>query len=686
MKKVIIMIQLIIQLTVLYSQNINNKKPDFLWPIKDSYTGENTILSPLDQVFNSVRNIYQPNFNYHIGGDERAAVLAVADGIIYDYDYHYSDKPAYSYGSDDYEDIKQYVLKKDGNLKWISFSIGLKISNNEMVWYTGLHIDDKINLKTGDNVKQGDIIGTIGFDYPLLDQPSIHISYDKNGRLADLQEKMTRIQNPFFLKKGESENYKYKRHSTEDLINNLDIVIDSLEEIHPAIDNFTTTVKLREIYENIKKEIKDPLTSDQFYKRLVPLIQEIKDNHTYLSRKYYYDDFYNYTTKGYFPLEVTIINNKCYILDDPVHSIERGTEIIEINNEPVQNIIDNVKKIMTIASGDINAWQDELLKQQFGNNYILYKELNPGEVIKVKFNNNRTEEYILDNKVIKLNSHDDKNYKPYSLEMMSNDIVLFNVKSMTLSSVDKEEILSFYMNTKLKGKTIILDLRNNMGGEIENTYFLYSLFASKQFYPEVEKKVNSNKAYESFNYSLNLSINDHLYSDYIELDGKQGFYQNIETHPDNFKFIIPSNHRFKGNVYILTNGLTGSAAVKLSSYFKYFNRGKIVGQEGCGNFYTMNGLDFARIRLGETGIELNIPLIATRSGFIKQEDIPFNRGVIPDYYIVDSIEDVLSGNDEILNFTLKLIKDNNRKKVITSIIILLSLMLLISIILIRKFK
>ncbi len=685
MKK-ILFIQLLIS-TFIFSNTKEHIIPDFNWPIKNSYIGENVILSPIDQVYNKYRDLYHPNLIYEIGGDERTPVVAIADGIIKDYDYHYSDAPAYSSSFDNYEEIEEYVRnKKGGVLKWISLSIAIQTSRNEIVWYTGLHIKDKKDFKTGDKVKQGDIIGTIGFHFPLKDKPSIHIEYSKNGRLTDLLEKITGVQNPYFSDKKDMQNYKTKIHSIEVLKENLEVIYESLIDLHPNLYYFSSKRDFEVLYNEIRSNIIKPLTSDQYFKMVNPLIQIVKDNHTYLIRKYYYDKYYNYTQKSYLPLKLSVVNNKCYVIDDPINSTSPGTEILYINKEPVNDIIKNIRTLMTISSGEITTWQNEIFKRNFEYYYILYKELSLGEAIKIEFNNNDIQEYTLVSENNFLGKKQEQ-YIPYTINEINNGTILFTMKSMSLSEKDRDEIRQYFESSQNIKKELIIDLRNNMGGEIEDSYFLYSLFSKDTFTPEIERKVNSNTVYQSLHNSTNYSETMNLYPDYAESNNWIGFFQNNVTNPDKFIEIKPIKNSFKGDIYVLTNGFTGSAAVKLASFFKYFKRGFILGEEGAGNLYTMNGLDFANIRLGDIGIELNIPLIKTSSGFDKIKDLPETRGVIPDYEVKESIEDIITNNDKILNYCLELIEQNKMKDSILKYSILSMItILIITLIFIIKVK
>lgn len=651
-------IMLLIQKVLFANEN------GFIWPVKNSYIGENVIKSPSNMSFNKNMKKYLPNFIYEISGTENTEVLAVADGEVISYNYFYQDKPSFIYGSDNFEEIKKYAEMNKGELKWISYSLGLKISSNEIVWYSGLNPNDIKDFKEGVKLKQGDVIGSIGHHFPIIDIPSFHISYTINGKFGDIQKKITGEKLPYFSENKITENFKYKLHPIGELKNNLQIIYDSLNEMHPSLYEYTDKNALLNLYTTIDNSLNTPLTSDQFYKLVYPLIQSIKDNHTYIKRDYKYDSTsFNYISKTFLPIDITVINNKAYLVKDYKNDIAPGTEILEINNIKISDLIESLKKIMTIGSGNILEWQNELLKNNFEDYLILFLEPKQGESFKLKYSNNNERIYtyaLEDNKLQSSNS------KLYEFKILSNNIEYFKIKGMSLTEVDKDKIKSYFSNIN-KESSIIIDLRNNMGGEIKDTYFLYSLFTKKDFIPEIERKVNRNDEYENFKYSYNYSADLKLYTDFYQIDNKEGYYKTFEKSPVYFDTITPIDKPLKNDVYVLTNGITGSAATRLASYFKYFSRGQIIGTEGCGNFYSMNALDFTQIRLGDLGLTLNIPLVKTTSNFKDFEGIPKDRGVIPDYIVKQSIQDYINSSDVVLEKALELIMENNKNIIIKKI-------------------
>lgn len=679
MKHRVFLTLLLIFNVFLYSQDIERQKisdeHEFLWPVQGAYPGENIFMSPTDQIFNSYFKKWQPFMEYIIGGEVGDPVVAVEDGLIFHLSYNYSDDFLYSWSTDSIEEMTEFIgHRKHYDPKWVNIFIGLEIAPGKRVWYTGLSPDHLVGLKEGDRVKRGDVIGAIGYNYRFHEKPGLNISYDEKGRSADVEKKLLGTDNGLFSSRRSliKSNFRTKVYDIEELHKSMEILYKTLKEIHPSLYRFVEEEEFERLYQTTLDSISRPLTSDNFFKMINPLIQSIRDNHTYLDRKYIMDDFYLYDPKPYLPVQLYIYNNRCYILDDPEANIDSGAEVVEINGEDIADIVKQIKRLTPIASGGIKTYQDEVLKYDFNHYYLLEKGLSPGEAVKLKTKDGE----IYYSTITKKNDSNENSAaedETYSFEHLSNDSVLFSVKQMRLTDVDIEDIRTYFFNHKLWKRNVILDLRGNPGGDIMDTYFLFSLFSKESFFPIKKQVVTSNSTYETLQYSTNYSNDFEMYKEYTNKETGGKFSISLENQPELFHRIEPEEKYFKGDLYILTDGFTGSAATELSALFKYHKIGEVIGSEGAGNFYSMNGIDFAKIMLGKTGIVLNIPMIHIENNYDVLNEIPLDRGVIPDYSIENSLDDILSGKDRVLEFATDRVSKKQFKKqiILISITILL---------------
>ena len=113
----------------------------------------------------------------------------------------------------------------------------------------------------------------------------------------------------------------------------------------------------------------------------------------------------------------------------------------------------------------------------------------------------------------------------------------------------------------------------------------------------------------------------------------------------------PDKNHYKGKLYTLINGASGSMASVVSSFLKAKGRSVFIGEESGGTMEGNTSLGYARLLLPNTKIRIEIPLTKTAHyvDFVK------GRGVFPDYYVTPKIEDLVAGIDTELSFALDLI-------------------------------
>lgn len=110
---------------------------------------------------------------------------------------------------------------------------------------------------------------------------------------------------------------------------------------------------------------------------------------------------------------------------------------------------------------------------------------------------------------------------------------------------------------------------------------------------------------------------------------------------------------FSGKVYVLINGGCFSNSGLFASTLKRHNRAIFVGEESGGSIYSLNGL-VKTIILPETKLRVELPTLRFS---INEEDKNTGHGLIPDYSIHPTIQDLVEGRDVILEKALALIKN-----------------------------
>lgn len=434
------------------------------------------------------------------------------------------------------------------------------------------------------------------------------------------------------------QTYFSKNKVSEDL----ETLKNVLEESHYNLYAYTTKEDFEGTYKSVSTQIKqDSLTLLQTTNLFQQLTSIANNGHTYI-------DFPAQSYFGYiqsegtvFPLEITFENGKAYVRKNYSNNteIKVGLEIVSIDGKPIEEI---TRQIYPYISAERPYFKNAKIEfysfpryywQVFGQQdsfQIQIKVQNEINTFKVKavnamedFENQRTEIFLTDrelkyfNKTAYLNpgafSGNEENFKAFI------DSVFTDIK-------------------RNKSKTLIIDLRNNTGGNDSFSDYMVSYFADKPFKWCSDFKIKTSKALKEFTRKNN--------------DSTKVYFQQIMNHKDGevysptLEVYQPQDitKRFQGTVYVLVNRLSISQAAVTASQIQDYGWGTIVGEE-TGEYPSLYASVF-QYTLPNTGILVNI----SKGRIIRVNGSEKEEGVVPDIAIRDHL---LDEPDEILNELLE---------------------------------
>jgi C-terminal processing protease CtpA/Prc len=206
---------------------------------------------------------------------------------------------------------------------------------------------------------------------------------------------------------------------------------------------------------------------------------------------------------------------------------------------------------------------------------------------------------------------------------------------------------SFNEIKKWKVENLILDLRNNGGGELKNSILLYSYLAngSFQFSKEIEISSITPPTYVQYtNYDKAIKFNPIKFKSVVKKE-ETVFYLN-----EHFSMIKtqPASSCFKGNLFVMIRN-TASSAGCLAAYIHSNKRGTIIGEENRDNYTGYSSGVPVVLTLPHSKIRINIPL--RKFTYVTGKDT--GRGTIPDLPVSMSCEDFFNGHDTDIEHTLK---------------------------------
>lgn len=192
-----------------------------------------------------------------------------------------------------------------------------------------------------------------------------------------------------------------------------------------------------------------------------------------------------------------------------------------------------------------------------------------------------------------------------------------------------------------KVTALVIDLRRNEGGLDVGDEILAYLTAQPLALPAYERKVRYRKTPLALRPYLDTW--DPSFHDW----GTQvtpvadGFYRLVrEGQGLQGDVIAPKSPRFAGRVYVLVGAVNSSATFEFAGAIQRAGLGTLVGQTTGGNRRGINGGSFFFLRLPNSKIELDLPLVAQ----FPVEPQP-DAGLEPDIPVAVTVADIAAGRD-----------------------------------------
>ncbi|MDD4972099.1 MAG: S41 family peptidase [Paludibacter sp.] len=482
----------------------------------------------------------------------------------------------------------------------------------------------------------------------------------------------------------------------EDLKKDVEYAEHKLEKLHPDLYHFITKKDLEYKFDSLKASITGPMTPNDFYFKLSPVIASIRQGHTQtfpLTRKLKPAEKKIEKTKGLTPLaqyDYELFDNRLFIVrnnsDDPC--IQAGTEVLRVNGIKPAEIISNYRNTFT-SDGYNTTFITRKLGRAFAR-YFYYRyglqdsvscELNYKDTVRTillrRFDKTKKPELkktkeekdkdrklqLAESKKRRLLGYDPlrRMYsKQLTFPVKDSSVAIMKISDFMKGNYKKFYKQSFHLLDSLHTKTLILDVRDNGGGHVHEINTLYSYLADSSFHLVEKSEVTSRTSLWHFGYYHDtpvlvkaiqtvllpfVAVGDLYTFLKVRKDKDQKYYYSFKDS----KLTKPQKTRFKGKVYVLINGGCFSATCLISSNLKGSNRATFVGEETGGSY---NGcvagiLPVSTLPASKLGVRYG--LMNIKAPYTSEKD---GRGIFPDVEIIPTIEDRVKGNDPELDWVL----------------------------------
>ena len=444
-----------------------------------------------------------------------------------------------------------------------------------------------------------------------------------------------------------------------------------LQRGHPGIYTYATKQEMDNCFDSIYQTLNTPIDMRAFHQKLSFVIDKIGCSHTNLYLpKAYYDTILQ--RNNFFPIPVIYVDGGLYINSD-AFNIPVGAHIISINGNTAGQIMQRIADY-NVPDGRNKNYNLSQGASEFAYNYFL--AYGPAINFRVEYalpgaSTNEMANVAAVTLEKHLTDYNYNSYYNYSSEVGYDFEIIDSIHTAVLTlrsfgygtSATFTAYKNFLINsfTLLKSESginnLVIDCRNNIGGEYENIFLLYR-FLSRNAFKEVDSAtVRFDKTpFTRFldpEFALNErpSLDSMVKTEFCRLPNGNNMMNEDENN-----LRRPHPMAFNGNVFVITNNNVLSAASNFVAMIKDSKRGAIVGEETGGGYNSHNGFTRLLYKMPNTGLLLEFSAVKVQHYLMHPQLNKF--GIEPDYPVSTTLNDIIENQDPQMAY----IMDNLIKK------------------------
>jgi C-terminal processing protease CtpA/Prc len=498
-----------------------------------------------------------------------------------------------------------------------------------------------------------------------------------------------------------------KLHSVEALHKDIDKLYRQLRRHHPKLYQYTSKKELDFKFDSLKSTINNPLDSRSFYKKIAPVVAQVKQGHvavSSVSKKFNRKERKQLKKKTFefYNLDFEYLEDKLWVKNyKGKDSVLIGKEVVFIDGEPAVDLV-NTYKTRFASDGYNTTLHNRYVSKGFSTFY--YRDKGFLDSLKVTFKSNDTlfsrvfkridkeetkkkkensaDSTSVEKEKIKKLSKAEKHAKKLAKRQLRKDkrkygylgenrkytrnfsfigkdssVAYMKLRSFTNGNYKKFYRESFAKIDSAKTKHFILDLRDNGGGRIAEIDYLYSFLTDKKYQFILKSEVTSRtpflKSFMSNTTPNSLKILSSVLYPIVathnlfktrKRDGKLYYKFNKHT-----KLKAPNEMHYSGKLYVIINGNSFSASSLISTHLKAEKRATFVGEETGGAYNgTVAGI-YKLYQLPTSKIKVRMGLMQIEA---PQKQYPDGFGVKPDVTILPKVLDRRIQKDAELDWIL----------------------------------
>ena len=463
-----------------------------------------------------------------------------------------------------------------------------------------------------------------------------------------------------------------KAQATQDL----NFYFKLIDEQHGNPYAYISRTEFKNLVDGLVQSLPEDLTYKQFSNLVIELNQKLRCGHTAVSID---TQILKDATErsNFFPYPISIIDNEIYI-DMEGQALAHGSKVLSINGISSEDMIKELTAL-TVTDGFIETKKLREVEQKFGYYFFLKYGAHPSFTVNYSANDSEKTakvQGIPGNQMMANNymrpvtlSHERYYHFTHVDAIDSLQTLVLTLNTFQASPEWFFKKIYDQYNTASKGagfNNLVLDLRNNEGGDRRLLNFLYKMIAGTDL---VDPSKTSTRSLKITNEKQLLGINGAVNSTQVIANAEQYLEKHFVSNTDG-EFVNASQNwheefelgfdlkdlKFEGEVFVLTSGKTFSAAADFARILGQLDNVTLIGEEtgGANNGRTANML--LNYSMPNSALQVQVPVIS-ETFENTGENSKTGRGVFPDFYVKKSYSDLINKRDAVFNFALDLIAE-----------------------------
>lgn len=448
-----------------------------------------------------------------------------------------------------------------------------------------------------------------------------------------------------------------------------------LEKFHPALYWYTPKDSMDYFFDKYYNIISDSMTRQQFgFSVLAPLTEKIRCGHTSFSYPAAYNRIVREHPQPSIPLFMKIWEDSMVLtlnLNKKDTILKRGTIITAINGMTERQLTDTMFQFMPSDgySENINYIRLSTAFPHYHRNILGLSPLYEVKYIDSTGNENMVKIPLFDpsadtvsqNIIHTRSKQVDPKNRPKKWDWIrslsidtSNQYALMTLNSFTGGRLPAFFKKSFKELKKRNIQNIVIDIRNNGGGNVSN-YTALTRYIRETPFKVCDTMISNRKGLGRDRKYFKDGLLNSLILFFVSKKSDDGNYH--FRYWEKHSFQPRKKNHYKGNVYVLISGPTFSASTLFANAIKGQKNVTLLGEEAGGGWYGNSGIRIPDVVLPKTKMKVRLPLFRiVQYKHVKKD----GRGVMPDIFVPPTVENVRKNVDGKMAKVIEIIQSTKK--------------------------